>query len=115
VIGDGEPVLTIHGDEGGFDQGLDMTGALAGHGYQLISVPFWLPSLDYARRRYDRDAGRRRCSNNILTILASTRWQVAGISAGAWGSIVWGGQRTPTAQVLFSFDAPGTLATEDGT
>ena len=36
VLGEGEQVLVVHGAEGGFDQGIDMTGALAGRGYQLI-------------------------------------------------------------------------------
>lgn len=35
-MGEGNPVLIVHGAGGGFDQGLDMTGALAGHGYRLI-------------------------------------------------------------------------------
>ena len=37
VMGEGEPMLIVHGAEGGFDQGIDMTGALAAHGYQLIA------------------------------------------------------------------------------
>jgi 2-hydroxy-6-oxonona-2,4-dienedioate hydrolase len=36
VIGEGEPVLTIHGG-GGFDQGIDMTGPLARRGYRLMA------------------------------------------------------------------------------
>ena len=36
-IGEGSPILVVHGAEGGFDQGVDMTGALAGHGYRLIA------------------------------------------------------------------------------
>ena len=35
--GAGPPVLVIHGSGGGFDQGLDMMGPLAGHGYSLIA------------------------------------------------------------------------------
>jgi hypothetical protein len=35
-MGEGAPMLIVHGAEGGFDQGIDMTGAMAGHGYQLI-------------------------------------------------------------------------------
>ena len=36
-IGEGEPLLIVHGAEGGFDQGLDMTGAMAERGYRLIA------------------------------------------------------------------------------
>jgi 2-hydroxy-6-oxonona-2,4-dienedioate hydrolase len=32
AIGEGEPILTIHGAAGGFDQGIDLTGAMAGQG-----------------------------------------------------------------------------------
>jgi pimeloyl-ACP methyl ester carboxylesterase len=36
-LGSGEPVLAIHGSGGGFDQGLEMVGPLAGAGYRLIA------------------------------------------------------------------------------
>jgi hypothetical protein len=32
VIGEGEPMLIVHGAGGGFDQGIDLTGVLAGRG-----------------------------------------------------------------------------------
>jgi hypothetical protein len=35
LLGEGEPVLIVHGAEGGFDQGLDMTGVKRG---QRITV-----------------------------------------------------------------------------
>src|ERR1035441_10074443 len=34
--GEGEPMLVVHGAAGGFDQGIDMTGAMARRGYRLI-------------------------------------------------------------------------------
>jgi pimeloyl-ACP methyl ester carboxylesterase len=37
IVGQGPPVLAIHGSGGGFDQGLDMMGPLAKRGYRLIS------------------------------------------------------------------------------
>jgi 2-hydroxy-6-oxonona-2,4-dienedioate hydrolase len=37
VKGEGEPMLTIHGAGGGFDQGLDLTAAMIGSGFQLIA------------------------------------------------------------------------------
>jgi 2-hydroxy-6-oxonona-2,4-dienedioate hydrolase len=36
VMGEGAPMLIVHGAEGGFDQGIDMTGALAERGYQPL-------------------------------------------------------------------------------
>ena len=33
VMGEGEPMLIVHGAGGGFDQGIEMTGALAGRRY----------------------------------------------------------------------------------
>ncbi len=36
-VGSGEPVLVIHGSGGGFDQGIDMAGALTEAGYRLIA------------------------------------------------------------------------------
>jgi pimeloyl-ACP methyl ester carboxylesterase len=37
IIGEGPPVLAIHGSGGGFDQGLEIIGPLAEHGFQLIA------------------------------------------------------------------------------
>lgn len=37
TLGEGPPVLAIHGSGGGFDQGLDMMGPLAKRGYRLIA------------------------------------------------------------------------------
>src|SRR5262249_40137714 len=37
MMGDGGPALIIHGAGGGFDQAIDMAGALAGRGYRLIA------------------------------------------------------------------------------
>jgi pimeloyl-ACP methyl ester carboxylesterase len=37
VRGAGEPILAIHGAGGGFDQAIDMTGALVDHEYRLIA------------------------------------------------------------------------------
>lgn len=51
-MGKGDPVLVIHGTGGGFDQGLDMTGALAEGGYRLIA-----PSrFGYLGSSYPEDA-----------------------------------------------------------
>ncbi|RWE69081.1 MAG: alpha/beta hydrolase [Mesorhizobium sp.] len=36
-LGNGHPVLAIHGSGGGFDQGLEFVGPLADHGFRLIA------------------------------------------------------------------------------
>jgi hypothetical protein len=47
IAGQGEPILIVHGAEGGFDQSIDMAGTLTGREYQLIA-----PSrFGYLRRR----------------------------------------------------------------
>jgi hypothetical protein len=38
VTGTGEPVLVVHGAEGGFEQALDMTSPLAQAGFRLIAL-----------------------------------------------------------------------------
>jgi hypothetical protein len=58
LVGQGEPMLIVHGAEGGFDQSIDMTGELASSRISAHrSVSFWLPSLDFTRRADDGDAG----------------------------------------------------------
>jgi 2-hydroxy-6-oxonona-2,4-dienedioate hydrolase len=37
-LGQGAPVLAVHGAAGGFDQGLHMVGSLGDHGYEVIAL-----------------------------------------------------------------------------
>ena len=85
-LGDGDPVLVLHGTGGGFDQGLDMTAALADEGFRLIA-----PSrFGYLRSSLPRDhsaAAQADASAELLDRLGVDRCAVIGISAGAWPAL----------------------------
>lgn len=86
VMGEGETVLSVHGAGGGFDQGLDMTDALAGRGYRLIAPSRFgylrssLPSNLTTTMQADAYA-------QLLDRLGIDKVVVVGISAGAWSSM----------------------------
>ena len=85
-LGDGAPVLVLHGTGGGFDQGLDMTAALADEGFQLIA-----PSrFGYLRTALPADysaAAQADAYAELLGRLGVERCAVIGISAGAWPAL----------------------------
>ncbi len=86
AMGEGEPVLSVHGAGGGFDQALAMTGALARRGYQIIAPSRFgylrssLPSNLTTAMQADAYA-------QLLDSLGIDRAVVVGISAGAWSSM----------------------------
>lgn len=86
LLGKGEPILVVHGAEGGFDQSLDMTGALAERGYELIA-----PSrFGYLRSVMPADALTAMQADayvQLLDHLGIDKVDVVGISAGAWSSL----------------------------
>ena len=86
VIGEGVPVLIVHGAEGGFDQGVDMTGALAGRGYQLI-VPSRFGYLRSTLPGSLTTAMQADAYVQLLDRLGLDKVGVVGISAGAWSSL----------------------------
>jgi len=83
VMGEGEPVLVVHGAGGGFDQGIDMTGTLAGRGYHLIA-----PSrFGYLRSTLPGNLSTAMQADAYAQLLDRLRVDkvvVVGISAGAW-------------------------------
>ena len=85
-MGEGEPVLVVHGASGGFDQGLDMTGALAERGHRLIALSRFgylrsdLPEAATVAKQADAFA-------ELLDALAVEKAVVVGISAGAWSCL----------------------------
>jgi len=85
-VAQGKPMLIVHGAEGGFDQSIDMTGELAGHGYQLIA-----PSrFGYLRSTLPREpttAMQADVYAELLDQLGIDKVVVVGISAGAWSSL----------------------------
>jgi 2-hydroxy-6-oxonona-2,4-dienedioate hydrolase len=86
VVGQGKPMLIVHGAEGGFDHSIDMTGELAGYGYQLIA-----PSrFGYLRSSLSGNlttALQADAYAELLDRLGIAKVAVVGISAGAWSSL----------------------------
>ena len=86
VIGEGDPVLIVHGAGGGFDQGLDMTSALAARGYRLI-VPSRFGYLRSALPHEPTVAKQADAYVELLDRLGAQQVLVVGVSAGAWSSL----------------------------
>jgi 2-hydroxy-6-oxonona-2,4-dienedioate hydrolase len=86
VLGEGEPILVVHGAEGGFDQSLDMTGALAERGYRLIA-PSRFGYLRSAIPANPTTAMQADAYVQLLDRLGINRVVIVGISAGAWSSL----------------------------
>jgi pimeloyl-ACP methyl ester carboxylesterase len=86
VLGAGEPILAVHGAGGGFDQAIDMTGALVEYRYRLIA-----PSrFGYLRSSLPADltvAMQADAYVELLDHLGVDQAVVVGISAGAWSSL----------------------------
>jgi pimeloyl-ACP methyl ester carboxylesterase len=86
VTGDGPPLLVVHGAGGGFDQGLDLAGALAERGFRVIAVSRFgylrtpLPANASAGAQADAHA----C---LLDELDIPRAAVLGASAGSPSSV----------------------------
>jgi pimeloyl-ACP methyl ester carboxylesterase len=85
-MGEGEPMLVVHGAEGGFDQGIDMTGATAGRGYRLI-VPSRFGYLRSTMPTNPTTAMQADAYVQLLDHLGIDKVVVVGISAGAWSSL----------------------------
>jgi pimeloyl-ACP methyl ester carboxylesterase len=81
VVGQGAPVLTIHGAGGGFDQGLDNAAAMIGREYRLIS-----PSrFGYLRTPLPADTSPMAQADAhaaLLDSLGVEKTVVLGVSAG---------------------------------
>jgi pimeloyl-ACP methyl ester carboxylesterase len=86
VMGEGEPLLVVHGAEGGFDQGIDMTGAMAARGYQLI-VPSRFGYLRSTMPGNPTTAVQADAYAQLLDHLGIDKVVVVGISAGEWSSM----------------------------
>ena len=84
--GEGEPMLIVHGSAGGFDQGLDMTGAAAGRGYRLI-VPSRFGYLRSTLPANPTTAMQADAYAELLDRLGINKVIVVAISAGAWSSM----------------------------
>jgi 2-hydroxy-6-oxonona-2,4-dienedioate hydrolase len=85
-IGEGPPVLVVHGAGGGFDQGLEIAAPLANRGFRLIAMSRFgylrtpLPAQASAAAQADAHAG-------LLDALDVPRAAVVGASAGGPSSL----------------------------
>lgn len=99
VVGHGAPVLAVHGAAGGFDQGLDMTGALAGRGYQVIA-----PSrFGYLRSAMPAQPSTEMQADTFVQLLdrlGVEKVTVLGISAGAWSAIQFAARHPDRCRAL---------------
>lgn len=81
-VGQGSPVLVLHGASGGWDQGLACARDLVGHGFQVIA-----PSrFGYLRTRLPADASAEAEADtwaDLLDALHIPRLPVIAVSAGA--------------------------------
>lgn len=99
LLGQGEPVLVVHGAGGGFDQSLDMIGPLADDGYRLIA-----PS----RFGYLRSTSPSHCTNamqadayaDLLDRLGVQQARVIAVSAGAWSALQFAIRHADRCQAL---------------
>ncbi len=81
VMGEGRPLLMVHGSGGGWDQGLDFAQTFVGNGYQVIAVS----RFGYLRTPYPKDASPEAQADahaNLLTKLGIERAAILGASAG---------------------------------
>jgi pimeloyl-ACP methyl ester carboxylesterase len=81
VAGEGRPLLVVHGAGGGFDQGLELTGELALHGYRVIAVS----RFGYLRTPLPADASAVAQADAhacLLDALNIDRAVIVGVSAG---------------------------------
>jgi pimeloyl-ACP methyl ester carboxylesterase len=86
TIGDGPPVLAVHGAGGGFDQGLDFGAALARSGFRVIAMS----RFGYLRTPLPADASAAAQSDAhacLLDALNIPRAAILGASAGAPSSL----------------------------
>ena len=86
TVGEGNPVLVIHGTAGGFDQGLDMARALAQHGYELIA-PSRFGYLASQPRTDISVAAQADAYVQLLNHLGAGKVSIVAISAGAWSAL----------------------------
>ena len=86
VMGEGEPLLIAHGAAGGFDRGVEMTGAMAARGYRLI-VPSRFGYLRSTMPSNLTTAMQADAYAQLLDRLGIDKVFVVGISAGVWSSI----------------------------
>ena len=81
VMGEGRPLLMVHGSGGGWDQGLDFAQVFVGKGYKVIAVS----RFGYLGTPFPQDASPEAQADahaNLLTALGIEKAAILGASAG---------------------------------
>lgn len=98
-VGRGPAVLVIHGAAGGFDQALDMTGALAERGYRVIAPSRFgylrSPMPPGLTPEMQADA-----YGDLLDHLGVEQVTIVSISAGAWSGSQFAARRPERCRAL---------------
>jgi pimeloyl-ACP methyl ester carboxylesterase len=107
-VGQGYPLLVVHGAMGGFDHGLWVGQGFAGTGFQLISVS----RFGYLRSSLPADASLNLQADAfacLLDALGIQKAAVFAVSAGSTSAIRFAARHPGrvTALVLFGPDSPG--------
>jgi pimeloyl-ACP methyl ester carboxylesterase len=110
VAGEGYPVLVVHGDMGGFDQGLLLAGQMIDKGYQVISVS----RFGYLRTPMPAEisvTGQADAYACLLDALGIRQAAVFAFSAGATSAIRFVARHPErvSAMILLSPAAPGEV------
>jgi pimeloyl-ACP methyl ester carboxylesterase len=109
-IGEGYPVLVVHGDMGGFDQGLMLANQVIDRGYQVVSVSRfgYLRTPMPAEVNVTRQADAHGC---LLDALGIQQAAVFAFSAGATSSIRFAARypERVSALILHCPAAPGKV------
>jgi 2-hydroxy-6-oxonona-2,4-dienedioate hydrolase len=82
VVGEGSPVLVVHGASGGIDQGMDAASSLANTGFRVIAMS----RFGYLRTALPADASPAAQADahaSLLDALGLERGAIIGASAGA--------------------------------
>jgi pimeloyl-ACP methyl ester carboxylesterase len=109
-IGQGPPVLVVHGDMGGFDQGLLLAKPIFDSGFQLISIS----RFGYLRSPLPEDANinlQADACARLLDALGIQQTAVFAFSAGATSAIRFAARhpRRVSALILLAPAAPGKV------
>jgi pimeloyl-ACP methyl ester carboxylesterase len=99
LLGEGEPVLVLHGAGGGFDQSLDMLGPLAELGYRLIA-PSRFGYLRSASPAEPTSAKQADAYALLLDRLGVQQADVVAVSAGAWSALQFAARRPERCRAL---------------
>lgn len=100
TLGKGKPALIVHGAAGGFDQALEMTGALAERGYELIAPSRFGYLGSTVNSNLATTALQVDAYAALLDRLGIGKASVVSISAGAWSALEFAVRHPDRCQAL---------------